>query len=150
MPKETTPIPFSKPELKKHIGKVLLAAGDKFLQDGFDENTKVSEAQIAAFRQSLDALPEGKLKALIEKFSKVQKVSSMMNEGVTTLQDRAWSLIKPFLILEAPIVALIPDKPFAKTAVKSAKLGAKISENLVKTGVKASDKIRSLSKKGHA
>ena len=145
MSKESEIVP-SKIDFKKHITTTLLNASDEFLQEGFDE-TSVSAAQMDAYKRAVDALPEGKFKELAEKLKNVQKVASKLNEGVIGFQDVTWKLLKPLLSLETPMIALIPDKPFAKVSVKMAKLGGTIGENAVKTGIKASDKLKSVIKK---
>lgn len=130
-------------ELKSHLANTLLAAGDRYLQEGIDKNSTVAKAQIEAFKLSLNSLPEGKLKEFISKLAPVQEFASKLNEGMTTVQDTGLKVLKRILVFEAPLAGLIPDKPFSKIAIKTANLGGKVGETIVKKGVEAASKIKS-------
>jgi hypothetical protein len=104
-----------------------------------DADTSVSEAQIEAYKLVVDAIPEGKLKDFAEKMESLQRTSSKLNETYFAIQDKTWQLARAVVIARLPLAALIPEKPFSKIAIKSAKLGGMVSEKIARTVFRKKD-----------
>lgn len=125
-------------DLKHLVGKSLLGAADKYL----DTDQKVSDAQMAAFRKTLEVLPESKLKEFVSNLEGLQEVGAKTSEVYMNIQDHAWKLAKPFIVAGFPLAALIPDHPFSKITIKSTELSAKIAQKSIKASVQGVDKIK--------
>lgn len=131
-------------DIKQHIGKSLLGEAGKYLET----DQSVSEAQIEAFKETIESLPEGELKKLISRLEKVQEIGAKASEAYLNVQDHAWKLAKPLISLGFPLAAFIPDKPFSKLSIKGAKFGAKVTKGSIKVTVDGLDKIKQKLKKG--
>lgn len=107
-----------------------------------DADTTVSEAQMEAYRQVVDALPDGKIKLLAEKLKGVQGVSSKFNELMLGVQDKSWKLAKPIVTLRAPLAGVVPSEPFSKVAIKAAKLGGLLGVKVVTSAVAGGEAVK--------
>ncbi len=110
-----------------------------------DAEVTVSEAQMEAYRQVVDALPEGKLKLIAERLKGVQGVSSKFNEIMLGIQDTSWKIAKPIVTLRAPLAGVVPSEPFSKVAIKAAKLGGLLGVKVVTAGVAGGEKVKQIS-----
>jgi hypothetical protein len=133
-------IPIEQGDIKKSIGESITKSVGEFLEK--DSDTTVSQAQMEAFARVVNALPEGKFKKLVGRLENPQRISSKFNEHFNRLQDDTWKIVKPFVVVGAPLVAAIPKEPFKKFAIKSSRLGGFLGEKIVKTSVEQSENIK--------
>jgi len=139
MPKEQL-TSFEHGDIKENIGKSIVDAVGNFLEK--DSEHTVSQTQMEAFVRILNALPDGKFKELVRQFEGPQKISSKFIEAISRVQDEAWKIVKPFVVLNAPLVTSIPKEPFRKLAIKSSQLGGFLGEKVIKTGVEQTECIK--------
>lgn len=125
--KEIVPIENLREEIKEGVVRMFSEYIDK------DSGTTVSEAQLAAYRLVVDAIPEGKLRDFAEKLEAIQQTSSKLNEAYFAIQDKTWELARSVVIAKLPLASLIPEKPFSKIAIKSAQIGGRVSEKIART-----------------
>lgn len=136
-------------EIKRNLAKSVV----KSLSDYFekDSDTTVSEAQMLAYSQVVEALPEGRIKEIAEKLKGVQGVSSKFNELMLNIQDTSWKIAKPLVVLKSPLSGMVPSEPFSKVAIKAAHLGSilgvKVITESVSLNQKIKDKLKELTKK---
>lgn len=127
-------------EDKDDIRTSLLKVVSDFLVN--NSQVTVSEAQMQAFRRTLDAIPDGKFKELVGRFEKIQIVSSKINEVVTRGYDGTWRIAEPFVVQSAPFIVVIPKDPFSKLAIKGLSVGGYLAENVIKATVKGTETIK--------
>lgn len=144
MPKENLSLI---PDVKHEVGKSLLNKVRGFFDQ--EEGVSVSDAQVDAFNNIVESLPEGEFKEFMAKLENLQGKSAKINEFMFKSQDHVWRVIKPFVVMSAPLTSVVPDKPFSKLAIKGAKLSSKAGEKIIKAGVSGFNKIKEkFSKKG--
>lgn len=126
--------------LREELSRQLVKTFAEYLDK--DQDTSVSQEQIKAYEMVINEIPEGKLKEFAENFKQMQAFSSKVNEAMIEIQDRTWGLARGIVLARLPLAALIPDRPFTKIAVKSARLSGNLSRKFLETAVRFFDRTK--------